>query len=221
MGEHIRLTARDGVEIGAYKAVPNGTPKGGLVVVQEIFGVNHHIRNVADKFAALGYLAIAPAVFDRVHPNFEVGYTADDVAKGREVRGKASMEHMMLDVEAAAIAAGSAGKVGIVGYCLGGTLAYAAAVKLPQIGLAVGYYGGGIAGMCDEAPKVPTMLHFGERDHSIPMADVEKIKQARPEVPVYVYAADHGFSCDERGSFDKTASDLALTRTLAFFDAHY
>ena len=218
MGEHITLTASDGAKVGAYKAMPAGKPKGGMIVIQEIFGVNHHIRNVVDQYAARGYVAIAPALFDRAEPNVELGYTPDDIAKAREIRGKVPTDKMLLDVEAAAKEIGSAGKTGIVGYCLGGTIAYAAAVQIPQISAAVGYYGGGIAAMADQKPKAPTMLHFGERDHSIPMSDVEKIRQARPDVPVYVYDAEHGFSCDERKSFDKASADLALERTLKFFD---
>lgn len=220
MGEHIKLTASDGVTVGAYKAMPQGKPKGGMIVIQEIFGVNHHIRNVVDQYAARGYVAIAPALFDRAQPNVDLGYTSDDIAIAREIRGKVPTEKMLLDVEAAAKEIASAGKTGIVGYCLGGTIAYAAAVHVPQIAAAVGYYGGGIAAMADQKPKAPTMLHFGERDHSIPMSDVEKVKQARPDVPVFVYDAEHGFSCDERKSFDKASADLALERTLKFFDEH-
>ena len=220
MGEHITLTASDGVTVGAYKAMPAGQPKGGMIVIQEIFGVNHHIRNVVDQYAARGYVAIAPALFDRAQPNVDLGYTPDDIAIAREIRGKVPTEKMLLDVEAAAKEIAGAGKTGIVGYCLGGTIAYAAAVQIPQIAAAVGYYGGGIAAMVDQKPKAPTILHFGERDHSIPMSDVEKIKQARPDVPAYVYAAEHGFSCDERKSFDKASADLALERTLKFFDEH-
>jgi carboxymethylenebutenolidase len=220
MGEQIKLTCSDGVTIGAYKAMPAGKPKGGMVVVQEIFGVNHHIRNVVDQYAARGYVAIAPAVFDRGQADVDLGYTAADIAVAREIRAKVPTEKMLLDIEAAVKDVASAGKVGVVGYCLGGTLAYAAAVKLPGVSAAVGYYGGGIAAMAHETPKAPTMLHFGERDHSIPLTDVEKIKQAQPDLPIFVYPAEHGFSCDERASFDKASSDQALARTLEFFDKH-
>jgi carboxymethylenebutenolidase len=220
MGENITLTCKDGVKISAFVAKPEGKPKGGMVVLQEIFGVNHHIRAVAERYAAQGYLAIAPGMFDRVGPGIELGYEAPDRAKGSEIRGKVDDAKAVLDIEAAVDYAKQAGKVGVVGFCWGGTLAYMAAVKVDGIAAAVGYYGGGVAAMADQKPKVPTMLHFGDQDQSIPMTAVEKVKAARPDVPVYVYAAGHGFSCDERGSFDKTASDLARDRTLEFFSKH-
>ena len=152
MGEHITLTASDGVTVGAYKAMPTGTPKGGMIVIQEIFGVNHHIRNVVDQYAARGYVAIAPALFDRAQPNVDLGYTPEDIAVAIEIRRKVPTDKMLLDVEAAAKEIAGAGKTGIVGYCLGGTIAYAAAVQIPQIAAAVGYYGGGIAAMVDQKP---------------------------------------------------------------------
>ena len=217
MGENITLTCKDGQKIGAYLARPQGTPKGGVVVLQEIFGANQHIRNTADLYASEGYLAIAPALYDRVEPNVELGYTGDDPKKGMEIRGKTEMPKTLMDIEAAIEAVASAGKVGVVGYCWGGTLAYASAVNLPGVAAAVGYYGGGVAGMADKQPKAPMMLHFGEKDHSISMADVEKVKASRPEIPVFVYPAGHGFNCDERASYDKESADLARSRTLEFF----
>ncbi len=222
MGETIKLKAKDGVTISAYEAHPAGKSKGGMVVCQEIFGVNHHIRNVADRYAALGYLAIAPGLFDRVKPNVELGYSAEDVPAGAGIRAKTKLDDTLADIEAAvrALAAAGAGPIGVVGYCWGGTLAYAAACRVGGIKATVGYYGGGIAGMLNEKPKVPVMLHFGEKDKHISMDDVGKIRHAFPEMPVYVYDADHGFVCDERGSYDKKATDLALTRTLEFFTAH-
>jgi carboxymethylenebutenolidase len=220
MGETIKLKAKDGVTISAYRASPAGKPKGGMVVLQEIFGVNHHIRNVTDRYAAQGYLAIAPGLFDRVEPNIELGYSNDDVPRGAGIRAKTKLEDTLADVEAAVKAVAEAGPVGVVGYCWGGTVAYASACRIAGIKAAVGYYGGGIAGMLNETPKVPTMLHFGEKDKHISMDDVNKIKQAYPAMPVFVYDADHGFNCDERGSYDKTAADLALKRTLDFFTEH-
>jgi carboxymethylenebutenolidase len=217
MGEKITLTCKDGQKIGAYIARPDGTPKGGMVVLQEIFGANQHIRKVADLYAAEGYLAIAPALFDRVEPGLELGYTGDDPKKGVETRGKTELSKTLLDIEAAVEAVRSAGKVGVVGYCWGGTLAYAAAVQLPGLAAAVGYYGGGVAAMSDKTPQIPIMLHFGEKDHSISLADVEKVKANQPDIPVYVYPAGHGFNCDERASYDKESADLARARTLAFF----
>ena len=220
MGETIRLEAKDGVTISAYKALPSGKPKGGMVVCQEIFGVNHHIRNVADRYAAQGYAAIAPALFDRVEPNVELGYSAQDVPAGAGIRARTRLEDTLADIEAAVAALAGSGPIGVVGYCWGGTLAYAAACRVGGIGAAVGYYGGGIAGMLSEKPRVPVMLHFGEKDQHISMDDVNKIRRAYPSMPVFVYDADHGFNCDERGSYDKTAADLAAKRTLEFFAEH-
>ena len=218
MGERIKLTCKDGQTIGAYLARPSGTPKGGMVVLQEIFGANQHIRNVADFYASQGYLAIAPALFDRVEPDLELGYTGDDPKKGVETRGTTELPKTLMDIEAAADAVKEAGKVGVVGYCWGGTLAYAASVNLPGVAAAVGYYGGGVAAMSDKKPRSPIMLHFGEKDHSISMADVEKVKANQPQIPVFVYPAGHGFNCDERASYDKESADLARSRTLAFFE---
>jgi carboxymethylenebutenolidase len=220
MGETLKLTAKDGATISAYKAVPAGKPKGAMVVLQEIFGVNHHIQSVTDRYAAQGYLSIAPALFDRVGKGIELAYTPDDITKGADIRSKTKLDDTLADIEAAVKAVASAGPVGVVGYCWGGTLAYASACRVAGIKAAVGYYGGGIAAMLGEKPKVPVMLHFGEKDKHIPISDVNKIKQAYPSMPVYVYDADHGFNCDERGSHDKPSADLALKRTLAFFDEH-
>jgi carboxymethylenebutenolidase len=218
MGETITLTCKDGQKIGAYVARPEGAPKGGIVVLQEIFGANQHIRKVADLYAAQGYLAIAPALFDRVEPNLELGYTGDDPKKGIATRGKTELPKTLLDIEAAVEVVKPAGKVGVVGYCWGGTLAYATAVNaIPGVAAAVGYYGGGVAAMSDKEPKLPVMLHFGETDHSISMADVEKVKANQPGLPVFVYPAGHGFNCDERASYEKNSADLARSRTLAFF----
>jgi carboxymethylenebutenolidase len=221
MGENITLTCADGVKISAYVAKPAGTPKGGMVVIQEIFGVNHHIRAVTDFYASQGYLAVSPALFDRVQPGIEVGYEGPDRQKGMETKGKVDNAKAELDVQAAIDYAKQAGKVGVVGYCWGGTLAFVAATKLSGVTAAVGYYGSGIAAMADQKPKAPIILHFGDKDQSIPLTDVEKIKNARPDVPVYVYAAGHGFNCDERGSYDKAAADLARSRTLEFFGKYF
>lgn len=220
MGEMIKLTAADGFGLGAYRATPEGTPRGGLVVLQEIFGVNAHIRSMADRYAALGYLAIAPALFDRVQPNVELGYEPDGIQQGIALNKQTQHEDTLKDVAAAIAAASAAGRVGVVGYCWGGTLAYAAACELSGLSAAVGYYGGGIAGMLDRKPKVPVMLHFGQQDGHIPMSDVEKIRAALPGVPVYDYPAGHGFNCDARASYDKASADLALQRTLPFLREH-
>jgi len=221
MGTHIKLTASDGHEFGAYRVDPAGAPKGGIVVIQEIFGVNHHIRSVADRFAALGYVAIAPALFDRIEAGFECGYSPEEVQGAmRFVANNPPMQAWMLDVAAAREAIADVGKVAVTGFCLGGTLTYGAAVNLPGFSVAVGYYGGQIVGMADQSPKVPTMLHFGELDAHIPMSDVETIKSKQPSVDIYTYNADHGFQCDERDSFAPEAAQIAWGRTLRFIDSH-
>jgi carboxymethylenebutenolidase len=220
MGKMIELTTSDGFKLAAYKAEPAGPSKGGLVVCQEIFGVNHHIRAVCDRFAAQGYTVIAPALFDRAQRGVDIGYTEATIKQGVDIRGKIKLEDTLKDVQAAIDALKGAGKIGVVGYCWGGSLAFLSATRLSGVSAAVGYYGGTIAAHANEKPKVPTMLHFGEKDHGIPMSDVEKVKAARPEVKVFTYNADHGFSCDERGSFDKPSHEQALARTLDFFKQH-
>ena len=220
MGETITLTTKDGVKINAYVAKPAGAPKAGVVVIQEIFGVNQHVRAVADQYAAQGYLAVAPALYDRVQPGYESGYTQPDVQAGVAIRGKTDHAKVLLDLEAAVTEAAKGGKVGVVGYCWGGTLAFAAACHVPGVAAASGYYGGGVVNMAGDKPNAPTIMHFGDTDHSIPMTDVEKFKAMRPDVPVYVYPAGHGFNCDERGSYDKASADLARQRTYEFFAKH-
>lgn len=220
MNETIKLTAEDGVIIDAYRAEPAGKPRGGIVVLQEIFGVNAHIRRVADGFAAQGYLAIAPALFDRAKPGVEMGYGPDDMEAGVGLLGRISPAKTMMDVAAAVKAASAGGEVGVVGYCWGGSLAFAAACTQDGLAAAVAYYGGNIAKMLDQPPKVPTMLHFGERDTHIPMSDVAAIKAALPDVPVHTYPAGHGFNCDARGSYDAPSAAQALDRTLAFLGQH-
>lgn len=218
MGQNLKLTAADGFVLDAYHAEAKGPARGGLVVLQEIFGVNAHIRSIADHYADLGYDVVAPALFDRVKPGVELGYDQAGMQEGVALNKQTDHAATLKDVAAAVAAVASVGRVGVVGYCWGGTLAYAAACAVPGVAAAVGYYGGGIAGMLDEKPTIPVMLHFGERDDHIPMSDVEKIKAAVPAVPVYTYAAGHGFNCDARGSYDKPSADLALTRTLPFLE---
>lgn len=220
MGETLKLTTKDGATINAYKAAPHGKPRAGIVVLQEIFGVNAHIRRVTDHFATAGYLAIAPGLFDRVAPGIELGYEQDDMKRGMEIRAKIPLEHSLADIEAAVALAAEAGRVGVVGYCWGGTLAYAAATHLDGLAGAVCYYGSGIAGMAKQQLRAPTQFHFGEQDKSIPPEDIEKIRVAHPDSAFYVYPAGHGFNCDARASFDEPSASLALSRTLEFF-AHY
>ncbi|MBN8927686.1 MAG: dienelactone hydrolase family protein [Rhodospirillales bacterium] len=219
MGKTIELTASDGHKLSAYVAGPEGATKG-IVVVQEIFGVNHHIRDMADRFAAQGYAVVAPALFDRVEKGVELGYTQDDVGKGREYRMKLSDPQVMLDVEAAA-AQLKGKKLAIVGYCFGGTVAWWGATRSRSFAAASCWYGGGIAGTKDERPNCPVQMHFGEKDASIPMSDVDAVRAAQPGVEVYVYnGAQHGFGCDERASYSKADYDLAQQRTLDFFAKH-
>jgi carboxymethylenebutenolidase len=218
MGELIKLTTKDGATIGAYKALPTGKPRAGLVVLQEIFGVNHHIRKIADRFAFAGYLVVAPSLFDRVEPGAELGYSEADFKKGMELRGRTKLEETLADMEAAIAVASEAGPVGIVGYCWGGTMAYAAATHLSGLAGAVCYYGSGIAAMRNERLLAPTEFHFGEEDKSIPPDDVAKIRASHPDSAIYVYpGVGHAFACDERPSFDEKSASLAESRTLEFF----
>ena len=221
MGQDITLTASDGFKLGAYRADPAGAPKAAIVVIQEIFGVNHHIRSVCDRLAGEGYVAIAPSIFDRSEPNFQSGYSADDVANARKFIANIDWNAMLRDTQAAIDAVKGTGPVGIIGFCLGGSIAYVAAARLSGLSAAVGYYGGAIVRFLDDKPKVPTQLHFGEKDSGIPLTDVETIKSKRPEVEVFIYpGAQHGFHCDERASYDKTSADIAWPRSLQFFARH-
>jgi len=189
-----------------------------VVVIQEIFGVNNHIREVCDGYAKEGYIALAPALFDRVGPGIELGYEGDDMTRGIEIAmGKLEMPNTMSDVQAAIDYLANDGKVGVVGYCFGGLLTWLNAANANNVACASGYYGGGIAKSLDQTPKVPTILHFGELDAHIPMPDVTAIIDAHPEVTVYTYEADHGFNCDHRASYNEAAATLARRRTLDFF----
>ena len=218
MGQTITLTASDGFKLGAYRADPAIAPKAAVVVIQEIFGVNSHIRSICNRLANEGYVAVAPAIFDRIEPNFQSGYSPDEVAVARKFVAAPDWPAMLRDTQAAIDAAKDIGPVGIIGFCLGGSVAYAAATKLKGLTAAVGYYGGAVVRFADDKPTVPTQLHFGEKDTGIPLSDVETIKTKRPEVEVFVYpGAQHGFGCDECASYDKPSSDLAWQRSLAFF----
>ena len=219
MGQMIELAAADGFKLSAYTAGDAAATKG-LVVVQEIFGVNHHIRDMADRFAAQGYAVCAPALFDRARRGVELGYTQDDIGKGRELRMQLDDAKVMADVAAAA--AHLAGrKLGIVGYCFGGTVAWWGATRSRDFAAASCWYGGGIPGTREERASCPVQMHFGEKDASIPMTDVDAVRAAQPNAEIYVYAgAQHGFGCDERGSFSKPDYELAQRRTLEFFARH-
>jgi carboxymethylenebutenolidase len=216
MGEWIELTAADGFRLSAYRALAKGTPRGALVIAQEIFGVNSHICSVCDGYAADGYAAVAPALFDRYERGVDLGYTPPDIARGRELKGLAQMAAALLDVAAARDSVASTGKVAVIGYCWGGYLAWIAAARLPGFAGAVPYYGGGMTNAIAEQPACPVMAHFGERDSNIPMAGVKALAAAHPSAQVFLYPADHGFNCDQRGAFDAEAARLARERTLAF-----
>ena len=221
MGHDIKLTASDGFKLGGYRADPAGKPKAAIVVIQEIFGVNHHIRSVCDRLAGAGYVAIAPSIFDRIEPHFQSGYSADEVAVARKFVANPDFPAMLLDTQAAIDAVKSVGPVGIIGFCLGGSVAFVAATRLSGLKAAIGYYGGAVVRFADETPKVPTQLHFGEKDTGIPLTDVETVKAKRPDVEVFIYpGAQHGFHCDERPSYDKASSDIAWPRSLDFFAKH-
>ena len=219
MGHMIELSASDGHTLGAYQAGPEDAA-GGLVIVQEIFGVNSHIRSVCDRFAAEGFAVVAPALFDRVERGVELGYGEADRERGIALRSGVSAEASMADVHAAAAALGQR-KLGIVGYCWGGTVAWWGATRSKSFEAAVGWYGGGIAATREETTACSVQLHFGAEDHGIPLSDVEAIRASQPGVELYVYpGAGHGFGCDQRGSFDKPAADLAYGRTLDFVRRH-
>jgi len=206
-----RLTASDGHEFDAYEVQPDAATAA-VVVIQEIFGVNHHIRSVADRFAALGLHVIAPALFDRVERGVELEYNADGIERGRALLS--DWDDTMLDVAAAVAHVAGTGPTAVVGYCYGGSIAWLSAHSLP-IAAAVGYYGGQIKGFTDKAPNAPVMLHFGALDSGIPLTDVEAVAADHPNVPVHVYDdADHGFNCDARASHHPESAALALDRTL-------
>jgi carboxymethylenebutenolidase len=220
MSELTTLMARDGHEFNAWLAAPAGKPRGAVVVIQEIFGVNAHIRAVADGFAAEGYVAIAPALFDRVRRGIELGYNADTMKEGFGYVQQLQRDKTLLDLGAAIAVVKHAGRVGVVGYCWGGRMAYVAACELP-VACGVAYYGGGITQELAKTPKCPMLYHFGGQDSHIPQSDVEKLRAADPRGTFYVYPqADHGFNCDMRASFNPEAAKLARQRTLAFFGAH-
>jgi carboxymethylenebutenolidase len=219
MGQMIELKAADGHTFGAYSAGPKDAATG-LVVLQEIFGVNQHMRHVCDAFAEAGYAVISPAVFDRAACGVELSYDEAGIKRGLELRAQITEAATLADIEATAAALGQR-PIGIVGYCWGGTIAWWGATRTKRFGAAVGWYGGGIAAERQQTPHCPVQLHFGETDHGIPLSDVEAIRAAQPAVEVYTYAgAGHGFGCDERGSYNAAATAEAQTRTLAFFAKH-
>jgi carboxymethylenebutenolidase len=214
-----QLTAADGNRLTAYEVHPEGA-RAAVVIVQEIFGVNGHIRSVVDRYAGYGYRAIAPALFDRVETGVELGYDEDGIARGRAIATQIAFEPAMLDVAAAVEQVRETGPVAVVGYCFGGSVAWLAGSRL-AVAAAVGYYGGQVHGLIERTPNVPTMLHFGELDHAIPLDHVQAIAAAHPDVPVHVYeGAEHGFNCDARGSYHPLSAAIAQGRTLEFLLDH-
>ncbi len=221
MGENITLAASDGFELGAYVATPAGAAKGAVVVIQEIFGVNQHIREVTDGYAADGYFAIAPKIFDRIERDIELGYEEADMGRGIDLAfQQLDLATALGDIQTAINHASAEGKVGVVGYCFGGLLTWLSACDLDGVAAASSYYGGGVAGQMEKTPKCPVIMHFGELDAHIPMSDVDAVKAAQPDTPVHVYNADHGFNCDHRASYDATAAATAKARTLEHFAAN-
>jgi carboxymethylenebutenolidase len=220
VGKTIELTAGDGHKLGAYRAEPKGKPRGGLIVVQEIFGVNSHIKSVTDGYAADGYLAIAPAFFDRVERGFESGYTQAEIERGRTFPPKMQWDKVILDAGAALANVKSAGKAGIVGYCWGGTVSWMSASRLAGLSAAVSYYGGGIVANSGEKPKCPMMSHWGEQDQGIPMEGVKKFLGGHPEVTSFSYPAGHAFNRDVGASYHADSAKLARSRTLEFLKKH-
>lgn len=225
MGSFVQLTSADGFHCPAYVAQPAGQRKGGLVVLQEIFGVNSHIQAVADGYAADGYFVVAPSTFHRVKAGVDLGYTEADMGAGMAL--KTAVEALpppgvMADIQAAIRLAAQGGKVGIVGYCWGGLLTWRSACTLQGLSAAVPYYGGGMTTPDEMARKeqVPTLAHFAEQDRWIPLDGVEAFRQAHPAVTVHLYPAHHGFNCDQRGAWDAPSAALARERTLAFFSQH-
>lgn len=218
-GTTITLQAEDGHELSAYWVEPEAAPRGGVVVIQEIFGINGHIRDVCQRIADAGYIAIAPALFDREAPGTELGYDAPGIARGKALKDSLSWDEAVLDIKAAAqqLKHEGAGKCGVVGFCWGGTLAWLAACRVSDVDCAVGYYGAQIVNYLDETPRCPAMLHFGERDSSIPAEDVAQIQATHKDIPVLTYGAGHGFNCDRRDDFHQASADLAWRRTMELF----
>jgi len=218
MGEFTTLMARDGHEFNAWLTAPSGPARGAVVVAQEIFGVNRHIRAVADSFAAEGFVTIAPCLFDRIRRGIELGYSEAEVQQGRGYRLQIPKDKTLLDLSACINVVKHSGRVSIVGFCWGGTLAYIAACELP-VYCAISYYGGQIKDHLDKSPRRPVMYHFGEKDPHIPLSDVDKIRAADPNGIFHLYPADHGFNCEERGTYDAPSATLARQRTLQFLAA--
>jgi carboxymethylenebutenolidase len=221
MGENLKLKADDGHELDAYVARHAGEPIAGLVVLQEAFGVNRHIRSVADGYAEDGFLAVAPALYDRIQRGVELGYEGEDIQRGIGIARQCNPADVMKDVDAAVqfLREQTGKKIGIIGYCFGGTMAWLSATRLKP-DAAVGYYGGQIATFATENPSCPVMLHFGKLDQHIPKESVDKVKTAHPDVSIFWYEAGHGFNCNDRASYNADAAKVARERSLEFLKQH-
>ena len=220
MSETVRLQASDGHELDAYVSQPSGEAVAGLVVIQEAFGVNRHIRSVVDGYSRDGFLAVAPALFDRIQRNVELGYDAADLQKGIAMARQSNHADAVTDVEAALVYMRKrAKKCGVIGYCFGGTMAWLAATRLGT-DAAVGYYGGRIEQFAQENPICPVMLHFGSLDKHIPREGIDRVQAAHPEVKIFWYEADHGFNCNDRASYNASAAKQARDRSLEFLKKH-
>ena len=221
MGKQIELTASDGHKFSAYVAEPSGKPKGALVVVMEIFGVNSHIKRVTDEYAQKeGYLCIAPQFFDRVERGLDVGYSPPEIERARGLMQKMKFEDALKDVEAAKKHVAGGGKTGIIGWCWGGSLAFKAACNVDGLAAAVCYYGGAIPNLQNEKPKCPVMFHWGETDHSIPLEKAKEVAAKHKDQIHYFYPAGHGFNCEQRGSYDAGSAQTARERTVDFLKKH-
>ena len=217
----IRITSPDAHAFDCWTAPSAGASRGAVVVLQEIFGVNAHMRSLCERLAALGYDAYAPALFDRLQPGFSSGYSKEEVAQALRFLPRLDWDAMVTDTLATARLAGLESRpVALMGFCLGASVAYLAAQRTSGIAAVVGYYGGQIAQHLDRAPQSPTLLHYGETDHTIPMTDVERIRTQRPECELHVYPAGHGFNCDERASFEPASAALAWERSTRWLATH-
>ncbi|HEX7813657.1 dienelactone hydrolase family protein [Dyella sp.] len=221
MGTTIDIIASDNHRLAAYVAEPAGEPVGALVMLQEFFGVNQHIRDMAEQYAGDGYYVIAPAIFDRVERGVELGYDQAGIEKGRALRAQLVLDQTMLDIQEAIDTAARVAPVATLGYCWGGSLAYLAAARLTGVTCAVGYYGAQIAGHANETLHAPVLLHYAEHDEYIPLADMEKVRDLHPEIEMYLYpGTEHGFSCNDRQYYEPTSAALARERSLAFLSRY-
>ncbi|MFN0263599.1 dienelactone hydrolase family protein [Tepidamorphus sp. 3E244] len=219
-GRTLQLRAGDGHALDAWCTGPEGEARWGAVVLQEIFGVNAHIRETCERYAALGAYALAPALFDRAQRGTELDYTADGVDTGRKLREQIDWDAAVADVQAAVDEASRAGPVCVIGYCWGGTLAFLAAARFNNVACAISYYGGQTVPFADENIQVPVIMHFGSEDPRIPERDRKIILDGNPDIEAHVYPCDHGFNCDHRKEFDAPSAALAMERNLAFLSAH-